>query len=106
MSGIKYIPEYEHILEDRSSINARLFQKIENGQDMILVNDIIEHHMAVDRHVKLLESLIIDAQARLLFIKSIYDEILEQYNESSDREFEMMKWILKKKSNGYGSPKK
>lgn len=105
MGSIKHLPEYESILQERESINRRLFKKIEANQDLVLINDLVDHHIRIDNHVLNLEKMVVELQDRLISAGKIYNELLEEYGEMSEREMSMIKWILKRKINGKSAGK-
>lgn len=98
MGAIQILPDYQYIIDERMGINDRLFKKIETNQDLILINDLINHHIRIDGHVLILEEMIVDLQRRLMLSSKIYEELLQEYGKLSEREMSMIKWILKKRN--------
>jgi len=99
MSAIKHIPGKEHLIELKADIDRLLMRKMNESSDMWLINQVVDHNVAVYAHIEKLEQMIVNLQERLLLAKSIYDDLLAQYSSQSDRELKMIKWILKKKNN-------
>jgi hypothetical protein len=42
--------------------------------------------------------MLLGTMERLDKMKALYDDLLEQYGELSDREIKMMEWIIKKRN--------
>jgi hypothetical protein len=104
--SIQPLPDKEYLFELRGEINNLLMRKMNDTSDMWLINQIVDHHKHVYAHIETLEEMIVKLQDKVLFAKEIYDELLEEYGKISEREINMIVWIINKKNNDRANNKR